>query len=49
MPGWVKVSLLVIVVLVVLFVLLHATGLAPRHGASQHMQRHAQVGADSGQ
>jgi hypothetical protein len=48
MPRWVKVSLLVIAVLVVLFVLLHLTGLAPRHGAGQHMQQHVQMGTGSG-
>jgi hypothetical protein len=48
MPRWVRVSLLTIAVLAALFLLLHLTGLAPRHGAGQHMQQHAQVGTDSG-
>ena len=48
MPRWVKVSLLTIAVLVALFLLLHLTGLAPRHGAGQHMQQHALMGTGPG-
>lgn len=37
MPGWVKVSLIIVAVLVVAFVVLNLTGIGGQHGPSRHM------------
>ena len=44
MPRWVKIFLLAIGVAVALFLLLHLLGMAPQHGARQHMLGHAAMG-----
>ena len=37
MPGWVKVSLIIVAVLIVVFVVLNLTGIGGQHGPSRHL------------
>lgn len=37
MPRWVKISLLVVVALIAVFVILNLAGIGPKHGPGRHM------------